>query len=83
VAHKKHRLVLDDGRVVIADGSRDAWWVYMEDDPEHGSMGSLDGLVVAEVVLGIRGDDDEPDVPPYFDEWVEKIKGGKKQDSTQ
>jgi hypothetical protein len=74
---KEHRLVLDDGRVVVAEGPRpvsvvdgDSWLVYMEDDPGNWSLGALDGLVVAEL-LGYGVDDDYPEL---FDKWVEQVK---------
>ena len=66
---RQFRLVVDNGRVVIAEGGGDGWFVYLEDDPGNMSSGSLDGLVVAEL-LGYRYGDD---YPARFDEWANQV----------
>jgi len=73
VARREHRLTLDDGRVIVAEGSGDSWFVYMEDDPDNCSGGMLDGLVVAEL-LGYTHNDDYPEI---YDQWVEQIKAAR------
>jgi hypothetical protein len=64
---RQFRLVID-GRVVVAEGGGDSWCVYTEDDPDNMSGGSLDGLVVAEL-LGSAYDE----YPALFDEWVARV----------
>jgi hypothetical protein len=66
---RQFRLVLDNGRVVVAEGGGESWFVYVEDDPDNMSGGSLDGLVVAEL-LGYALNDEYPE---RFDEWADQV----------
>jgi len=72
VGAKQHRLVVEGGRVVIAErwrtdpGENDAWFVWMEDDPDNCSCGGFDGHVVAEL-LGYGSN--PAAYPEVFDEW--------------
>jgi hypothetical protein len=65
---RQFRLVVDERRVVVAEGGGDSWFVYIEDDPSCVSGGSFDGLVVAEL-LGYP----EGDYPARFDEWADQV----------
>jgi hypothetical protein len=68
---RQFRLVLPDGRVIVAEGEGKgtAWFVYPEDDPGNLSAGTLDGLVVAELLGYEYGDA----YPRQFDHWADTV----------
>jgi hypothetical protein len=74
---RQFRLVSDSGRVVVAEGGGESWFVYTEDDPDNMSGGTLDGLVVAELL----GYDDGEDYPAYFDEWADQVRAAARRRS--
>src|SRR3954447_24877816 len=68
---RQFRLVLPDGRVIVAEGEGKgtAWFVYPEDTPGKLSAGTLDGEVVAELLGYEYGDA----YPGQFDEWADDV----------
>ena len=63
------RIVASDGRVVIAEGGPDTWYVYPESDPHRLFVGHpLDGLTLAEA---LGSDIKTGDYPSEFDEWTD------------
>ena len=70
---RQFRLVLPDGRVIVAEGEGEgtAWFVYPEDDPPNLTAGTLDGEVVVELLGYEYGDA----YPGQFDEWADHVVG--------